>query len=60
MNYILLDELYGTIDRHEHYRTGGAVETFVEAAECLGVFKVLFVPTGHSLKKEQYSTNTKR
>ena len=45
-DYILLDGLYGKIDMHEHYRVGGDVEEFLKAAGCLGISKVLFVPTG--------------
>lgn len=43
---ILLDGLYGKIDMHEHYRTGGDVEKFLQAAGCLGISKVVFLPTG--------------
>jgi predicted TIM-barrel fold metal-dependent hydrolase len=53
-DYILLDGLYGKIDMHEHYRTGGDVEAFLKAAGCLGISKVLFVPTGYSPDNEGY------
>lgn len=53
-DYILLDGLYGKIDMHEHYRTGGDVQAFLKAAGCLGVSKVLFVPTGYSPDNEGY------
>lgn len=43
---LYLDGLYGKIDMHEHYRVGGAIRLFLNAASCLGVSKVLFVPTG--------------
>jgi len=39
---------------HEHYRTGGDIEAFLKAAGCLGVSKVLFVPTGYSPNNEGY------
>ena len=47
-DYILLDGLYGKIDMHEHYRTGDDVEAFLQAAGCLGISRVLFLPTGYS------------
>ena len=53
-DYILLDGLYGKIDMHEHYRTGGDIEAFLQAAGCLGISKVLFVPTGYSPDNEGY------
>lgn len=43
---ILLDGLYGKIDFHEHYRTGGNIEEFLKAAGSLGISKTVFVPTG--------------
>lgn len=42
---LLLDGLYGKIDMHEHYRVGGDIDTFLEAAGCFGISKVVFVPT---------------
>jgi predicted TIM-barrel fold metal-dependent hydrolase len=42
---LLLDGLYGKIDMHEHYRVGGDIDTFLEAAGCFGIAKVVFVPT---------------
>jgi len=54
---ILLDELYGKIDMHEHYRVGGDVEEFLRAAGCLGISKVLFVPTGMSPDNEGYQAH---
>ena len=42
---LLLDGLYGKIDMHEHYRTGGDIDIFMKAAGCFGISKVLFVPT---------------
>lgn len=43
---LFLDGLYGKIDMHEHYRSGGNVEDFLEAAGSLGISKIIFVPTG--------------
>lgn len=40
------DGLYGKIDAHEHYRVGGNVRLFLQAAACFGISKVVFVPTG--------------
>lgn len=40
------DGLFGKIDMHEHYRTGGDLEAFFRAAGALGVSKAVFVPTG--------------
>lgn len=54
---LLLDGLYGKIDMHEHYRDGGDVETFLKAAGCLGISKVLFVPTGLGPDNEGYKTH---
>ena len=45
---ILLDGLHGKIDMHEHYRDGGDIEEFLKAAGCLGISKIVFVPTGMS------------
>ena len=42
---LLLDGLYGKIDMHEHYRVGGDIDTFLEAAGGFGISKVVFVPT---------------
>lgn len=43
---IFIDGLLGKIDMHEHYRTGGDMEAFLQAAGGLGISKILFVPTG--------------
>jgi predicted TIM-barrel fold metal-dependent hydrolase len=53
-DYILLDGLYGKIDMHEHYRDGGDVEEFLKAAGCLGISKVVFLPTGLGPDNEGY------
>ena len=59
-DYILLDGLYGKIDMHEHYRAGGDVEEFLKAAGCLGISKIVFVPTGSSPDNQGYETHQER
>jgi len=54
---ILLDGLYGKIDMHEHYRDGGDIDIFLDAAGCFGISKVVFVPTGMSPDNEGYETH---
>ena len=54
---ILLDGLYGKIDMHEHYRDGGDIEEFLKAAGCLGISKIVFVPTGMSPDNEGYKAH---
>jgi len=54
---ILLDGLYGKIDMHEHYRDGGDIEEFLKAAGCLGISKIVFVPTGLSPDNQGYKTH---
>jgi predicted TIM-barrel fold metal-dependent hydrolase len=56
-DYILLDGLYGKIDMHEHYRDGGDVGTFLQAAGCLGISQVVFLPTGMSPDNAGYKTH---
>ena len=56
-DYILLDGLYGKIDMHEHYRDGGDVGVFLQAAGCLGISQVVFLPTGLSPDNEGYKTH---
>ena len=56
---LLLDGLYGKIDMHEHYRDGSDVETFLKAAGCLGISKILFVPTGSPPDNQGYKTHQK-
>ena len=56
-DYILLDGLYGKIDMHEHYREGGDVEAFLQAAGCLGISKVVFLPTGMGPDNAGYKTH---
>ncbi len=51
---LLLDGLYGKIDMHEHYRTGGDIDAFLKAASCLGISKVVFLPTGSPPDNEGY------
>jgi predicted TIM-barrel fold metal-dependent hydrolase len=49
-----LDGLYGKIDMHEHYRVGGSIGLFLEAAACYGIPKILFVPTDYSPDNKNY------
>jgi len=58
-DYILLDGLYGKIDMHEHYRAGGDVEEFLKAAGCLGISKIVFLPTGSPPDNQGYKTHQK-
>jgi predicted TIM-barrel fold metal-dependent hydrolase len=51
---LYLDGLYGKIDMHEHYRVGGSIGLFLEAAACYGISKVLFVPTDYSPDNKNY------
>ena len=57
---ILLDGLYGKIDMHEHYRDGGDIEEFLKAAGCLGISKIVFLPTGLSPDNQGYEANQER
>jgi predicted TIM-barrel fold metal-dependent hydrolase len=45
-NKIRRDGLWGKIDFHEHYRTGGKIEDFFKASGALGISKTIFLPTG--------------
>ena len=51
---LLLDGLYGKFDMHEHYRVGGSIGLFLEAAACYGISKVLFVPTDYGPDNKNY------
>ena len=51
---LYLDGLYGKIDMHEHYRVGGDIRLFLEAASCYGISKVVFLPTGSPPDNEHY------
>ncbi len=51
---LLLDGLYGKFDMHEHYRTGGDIDTFLEAAGSFGISKVVFVPTASGPDNKGY------
>jgi predicted TIM-barrel fold metal-dependent hydrolase len=51
---LYLDGLYGKIDMHEHYRVGGSIPLFLEAASCFGISKVLFVPTDYGPDNKNY------
>ena len=56
---LLLDGLYGKIDMHEHYVKGGKIDVFLDAAGCLGISKVVFLPTGSSPDNSGYEANFK-
>ncbi len=56
---LILDGLYGKIDMHEHYQRGGDIDTFLKAAGCLGVSKVLFMPTGSAPDNRGYQNHWK-
>jgi predicted TIM-barrel fold metal-dependent hydrolase len=51
---LYLDGLYGKIDMHEHYRVGGSIPLFLEAASCFGISRVLFVPTDYGPDNKNY------
>ncbi len=51
---LLLDGLYGKIDMHEHYRSGGDIGEFLRAAGSLGISKIIFVPTGMGPDNQGY------
>jgi predicted TIM-barrel fold metal-dependent hydrolase len=51
---LYLDGLYGKIDMHEHYRVGGSIPLFLEAAGCYGISRVVFLPTGLSPDNTYY------
>lgn len=54
---LLLDGFYGKIDMHEHYRAGGNVEKFLNAAGSLGISKIVFVPTGFGPDNRGYKVH---
>ena len=54
---ILLDGLYGKIDMHEHYRAGADVEEFLKAAGCLGISRIVFLPTGDAPDNRGYKNH---
>lgn len=56
---LLLDGLYGKIDMHEHYRNGGDIEKFLEAAGSLGISKIIFTPTGMGPDNQGYKIHQK-
>jgi predicted TIM-barrel fold metal-dependent hydrolase len=51
---LYFDGLYGKIDTHEHYRVGGDIQLFLEAAACYGISKVVFLPTGSPPNNKYY------
>lgn len=54
---LLLDGLYGKIDMHEHYRKNGSIDTFLKAAGCFGISRVVFLPTGSPPDNHGYQAN---
>ena len=55
---LYLDGLYGKINMHEHYYVSGDVALFLRALGCLGVSKVVLVPTGYSPDNKFYRINS--
>lgn len=58
-NEIVLDGLLGKVDMHEHYRTGGNLSAFFEAAGKFGVSRTVFVPTGFGPDNRGYKSYQK-
>lgn len=56
---IYLDGLLGKIDIHEHYRQGGNLDSFFNAAGLFGISKAVFVPTGFGPDNKNYQTYQK-
>ena len=54
---LYLDGLYGKIDMHEHYYAGGNVDLFLRALGCLGISKVVLLPTAFAPDNEFYKVN---
>jgi predicted TIM-barrel fold metal-dependent hydrolase len=54
---LYLDGLYGKIDMHEHYYISGNVDLFLKALGCLGISKVVLLPTGLPPDNEFYKLN---
>jgi predicted TIM-barrel fold metal-dependent hydrolase len=55
---LYLDGLYGKIDMHEHYYVSGDVDLFLRALGCLGISKVVLLPTGYSPDNKFYRINS--
>jgi len=55
---ICLDGLYGKIDMHEHYYVSGNVDLYLRSLGCLGISKVVLVPTGYSPDNKFYRLNS--
>jgi predicted TIM-barrel fold metal-dependent hydrolase len=51
---LYLDGLYGKIDMHEHYWFTGNIDLFLKALGCLGISKVVLVPTGNPPDNKYY------
>jgi predicted TIM-barrel fold metal-dependent hydrolase len=54
---LYLDGLYGKIDMHEHYWVSGDIDLFLKAAGCLGISKVVLLPTGLAPDNKFYKLN---
>ncbi len=55
---LYLDGLYGKINMHEHYYVSGDVDLFLRALGCLGISKVVLLPTGYSPDNKFYRINS--
>jgi len=55
---VYLDGLYGKIDMHEHYYVSGDVDLFLRSLGCLGISKVVLLPTGYSPDNKFYRLNS--
>ncbi len=51
---LYLDGLYGKIDMHEHYWFTGNIDLFLRALGCLGISKVVLLPTGNPPDNKYY------
>jgi len=55
---VYLDGLYGKINMHEHYWISGNVDLFLRSLGCLGISKVVLLPTGYSPDNKFYRLNS--
>jgi predicted TIM-barrel fold metal-dependent hydrolase len=55
---VYLDGLYGKIDMHEHYYVSGNVDLLLRSLGCLGISKVVLLPTGYSPDNKFYRLNS--
>jgi predicted TIM-barrel fold metal-dependent hydrolase len=54
---LYLDGLCGKVDMHEHYYLGGNVDLFLRALGCLGISRVVLLPTAFAPDNEFYKAN---